>query len=102
VKKRVFVIGDRDTVLGFSLIGIRGFATDNASDATKKINDLSQDPDTGLILITAGLANKMRETLLTLKQTGRLPVVLEISDSRTKPERVMTKEMLLRTLGVRV
>jgi len=102
MEKRVFVIGDRDTVLGFSLIGVEGMVTDDAGLAAEKLNDLARDPDIGIILVTSGIGNKMVATIERLKEAGALPIILEIPDRLTHPERMPLRELVRRALGISV
>lgn len=99
---KVFVIGERDTVLGFSLIGIEGLATDDVDVAAKKLDDLLRDPNLGMILITSGIANKMIPTIENLKASAALPVILEIPDRISRPARPPLKDLVRRALGVSI
>ena len=100
--KSVFVLGEADTVLGFSLIGIDGLATDDPDMATRKLDELRRDEDVGLILVTSGLAGRMRPALEHILAATALPLVFEIPDRSHAIERPPLREQLRRALGVSV
>jgi len=102
MEKRLFVIGERDTILGFSLVGVDGFATDDPDAAAKKLDEVRRDPDIGIVLLTASVSREMRTTIDKLTASAALPIILEIPDRLTRPERVPLRELVRRALGIRI
>jgi len=100
--RKVFVLGERDAVLGFSLIGIDGLATDDPDVAVATLADLRRNPDLGLILVTATLAGQIRPTLEELMAEASLPLIFEIPDRLGRPVRPPLREVLRRALGVSI
>jgi vacuolar-type H+-ATPase subunit F/Vma7 len=100
--KKVFVLGERDAVLGFSLVGIEGLATDDPAVAEKRLAELQDDPDVGLVLVTTGLAGRMRPTIERMLAAASPPLVLEIPDRQRRLERPPLRDLLRRALGVSV
>jgi len=100
VNKRVFVIGERDAVLGFSLVGIKGLVTDDAEAAAGQLAHLREDPAIGLILITAGLARDLGPRLASFRAAGSLPLIYEIPDRQGRTEKAPLRDLVRRALGI--
>ena len=83
-----FVIGDEDTVLGFSLVGVSGTTCRSESEAKSAWNSVLEHHEYGVIIITAH-PNKARRAhgeridgasvLLTYPQY-RIPLAITIED----------------------
>lgn len=95
----MFVIGEKDTVLGFSLVGVEGTATDSASTASAKLDDVLQDPEVGLILITASIARSIRPMIEEQESVTALPLILEIPDRLNRPEKAPLGALVRRATG---
>ena len=100
MEKRVFVIGDRDAVLGFALIGVDGLATDDPAAAAAQLAALRKDPATGLVLVTSGLARRMAPQLEAFRAAADLPLVYEIPDRQGRPGRPPVAALVRQALGV--
>ena len=48
---KYFVIGDEDTVLGFSLVGVDGIKAETLSEVKNAFNTALKDSDYGIIII---------------------------------------------------
>ncbi|MGI5835090.1 MAG: V-type ATP synthase subunit F [Chloroflexota bacterium] len=96
---KLFIIGHEDTVLGFSLIGIEGFATDDAAEALRKIEELLSEGEVGLIVITAGIARRMGRRLEEIETGATVPVILRVPAPGEPLERPSVREMVRHTLG---
>jgi vacuolar-type H+-ATPase subunit F/Vma7 len=79
-----FVIGDADTVLAFSLAGIRGCAVETPGEAESRIRAAAAEargqspPRATVLLVTAGIARHARGVLDRVTLAGGGPLVLEI------------------------
>ena len=58
-----FVIGDEDTVLGFSLVGVSGIAASSADEVKAAWDKALEDKGHGVIIITRDAADRIRETV---------------------------------------
>lgn len=96
---KLFIIGHEDTVLGFSLIGIEGFATDDTAEALQKLEELLSEGDVGLILVTAGIARQLEPRLEEIEMDATLPIVLRVPAPGEPLERPSARDMVRRTLG---
>ena len=63
VSDKIAVIGDRDTVTGFRMVGVRESTIPSTADETRKaLLDYFRDPRMGLIIITEPLAEKEKNS----------------------------------------
>lgn len=99
---RLFVLGHEDTVLGFSLVGVEGFATEDPAAATAKLDEIVARGDVGLILITAGLASRLAERVQEMERSPRLPLVLQLPAPGEPLERPPVRDLVRKALGVKV
>lgn len=99
---KLFVIGHEDTVLGFALLGVEGFSTDDPALAMEKLEEVVARGDVGLILITAGLADRLRERIQEMETGSALPVVLEVPAPGEPLERPPIRDLVRRALGVKL
>ncbi len=78
---KIAVIGDRDTVTGFRLVGVSECAIPKTPDETRELlYTFFRDPRMGLIIITEPLAGDVEDTIVELSASP-VPVILLISDT---------------------
>ncbi|MFW5738514.1 MAG: V-type ATP synthase subunit F [Spirochaetota bacterium] len=120
-----FVVGDEDTVLGFSLVGVAGRVVADAEEARAAfrnvigggrtgiivitepvadlIRDVIRDGTTGIIVITEPIADLIRETVDAYLFTSDFPLILEIPDRHGRdPARPGLREVVNQAIGIRV
>lgn len=89
------VIGDKDTVTGFSLAGVKKkWVAEGRDDAKNAFEKFVATPDMKVIIITEKLAESIREEID--KHKGTWPVVVEIPDKKGKMERTDSIGRLIR------
>jgi V/A-type H+-transporting ATPase subunit F len=101
---KIAVIGDRDTVTGFRLVGVSECATPKSADETREfLYDFFRDPSMGLIIITEPLAEEVEDTIVELSQAP-IPVILLISDrtGSTGTYETVLKELIRRAVGIEI
>ena len=96
----VFCIGTESVVRGFALIGIEGVSP-AGDDVAPVVRSALERPDTGLLLITEGLAAAVGDELTEWALTRKQPLVLEIPDE-TGPmaERTTVLSLVKEALGL--
>lgn len=78
---RYFVITDStDTLVGLRLAGIEGVVVREDGPARRAIQAAAEDPDTGILLISEGLAARCADLIGPMKLSGHRPLVVEIPD----------------------
>jgi V/A-type H+-transporting ATPase subunit F len=101
---KIAVIGDRDTVTGFRLVGVSECAVPKSPDETRQLlYDFFRDPSMGLIIITEPLAGEVEDTIVELSASP-VPVILLISDrtGSTGAYETVLKELIRRAVGIEI
>ncbi len=97
------MIGDEDTVLGFSLVGVAGRVVGDAEEARAAFRDVIGGGTTGIIVMTEPVADLIRETVDAYLFTSDFPLILEIPDRDGRdPARPGLREVVNEAIGVRV
>ena len=101
---KFFVIGDKDTVAGFSLIGIEAIVVHSKTEAVKALEQAILRQDIGIILITEILAKEIKnsiDNLLSLRKKCHL--ILQIPDVHgSLPMKHTVEEFVLSALGMKL
>jgi len=98
-----FIIGDHDTVLGFSLSGIEGRVAKDDRDAHAALREVMESGRVGILLITERYAQALRNELDNIMLKSRYPLVLEIPDMSGPLEDKITISDLVKTaIGVKI
>lgn len=102
---KIVVIGDTETVIGFSLAGVRhAYVHVSKEETLSKLKGFLTEKDMGLLLITYRIIEDLGEDFKLLMRTkGVLPVVLAIPD-KTGYAPVVDElyELIKRAVGAKV
>lgn len=101
---KFFLIGDKETVTGFSLTGIEGVVAEKKSDALKALQQAVNRPGIGVILITERLAREIQiaiDNLMCDKRKCRLILQIPDIDGPLSCRRSL-EQFVLSALGVKV
>jgi Archaeal/vacuolar-type H+-ATPase subunit F len=82
-----YVIGDEDTVLGFSLVGVSGTACHTADEAKIAWEHVLENKNFAIIIITEDVASLIRETVDRFLFSESFPLVVEIPRRGEKSSR---------------
>ena len=93
---KFYVIGDRDTVLGFQLVGIDGKVAENADEARASLETAFQMKDLGIIVISERIAEKIRSSVDRYVYKTTFPLIIEIPDRLGPIERKKSIRQLIR------
>lgn len=107
--KKIAVIGDEDTIIGFGLTGIKYLSIVTESVENKEIiqfvKESIENPDIGFVLITEQVAERIRSDFERLKQDKPLyPIFIELPNKRgSVPNRVdPIKTLIRRAIGMEI
>ncbi|MDI6917256.1 MAG: V-type ATP synthase subunit F [Thermoplasmatales archaeon] len=94
----IAVIGDRDTVIGFALSGVKnGRVAENKEEAKDALKEFMETPNIGIVIITEKVAELIRKELDNWKNQKTLyPVIVEIPDKKGVMEREDRIEKIIR------
>lgn len=100
---KVLVIGNQDAVLGFSLVGVHGKAVATAPEASEALEEALSTPDTGIVLVTADIAELIQARMDQLKLRSTVPLVVEIPGPMgVGPNQPSLNEIVLRAIGIKL
>ena len=100
---RFYVIGDRDTVIGFSLVGVEGTKANSDIEACRSLKNALNCKDIGIILISERLAKKIQPTINELMAQKKCSLILQIPDANGALQgRQSIEEFVLSALGLKV
>ena len=101
-RERIYVIGGRDTVLGFSLLGIPGYTPASTEEFETVLRERFADPDMALILVEDQIAAQAPVLVDELQTRKDLPLVVEIPGPRGPLEKTNIKEFIAGAIGIRL
>lgn len=93
-----FVIGDDDTVLGFSLVGVSGRAVHTVLEAENAWNEALENKEWAIILITKDAADLIREKVDSFLFSESFPLIVELSSPSGETRDL--KELVNEAIGV--
>jgi V/A-type H+/Na+-transporting ATPase subunit F len=99
---RLFVLGDEDAVLGFSLVGVSGRAARTPDEVAQGLHDVLADDSIGILLITTDAANLVREEVDRLMIAAELPLILEIPSASGEATSISIRRFIGEAIGVRL
>jgi V/A-type H+-transporting ATPase subunit F len=100
---KVFVIGDPDAVLGFSLVGVPGQAVTNAEEAGRALDEALADPECGIVMVTENTSAMIEGRMDGLRMRSTIPLVIEIpGPGGARADRPALQELVFRAIGVKI
>ena len=97
---RLYVLGDEQAVLGFSLTGVRGTVARTPEEAQRGLNEVLDDSTIGILLVTADVASMIRNRVDRLMIAAELPLILEIPSSKGAFAEISIRRFISEAIGV--
>ncbi len=101
-RDRIYAIGSREMVLGFSLLGIAGNTPNGATETEAVLQEQFADPEMALILIEDQVAAQITETVDNLQLSKHFPLVVKIPGPRGQIEERSIKEYIAGAIGIKL
>jgi len=99
---KVLVIGNQESVLGFSLVGVNGKAVTTAAETNQALDEALASGDAGIVLVTEDVARLSEMRMDQLKLRSTVPLVVEIPGPEgVSADRPSLSEVVLRAIGVK-
>lgn len=100
---KFYVIGDADTVLGFSLAGVEGEIVDTPEETSEALKKAFQKEDLGIIVITERIAQQVRHEVDQYMYKTTFPLIIEIPDRKGPIEgRGSVRDMIRSAVGIQL
>jgi len=101
-RERIYVIGSREAVLGFALLGIAGSTPQGPDELGEVLRHSYEEPGMALILIEEGLAAEARPVVDELLAQRGFPLIVEIPGREGPLEQQSIKEYIAGAIGIRL
>ena len=99
---RVFVIGNDDCVLGFSLVSVDGEIVRDGNELRAALDRCLADKTIGLLLVAADVAQWARERIDALKVSSLVPLVVEIPGQEEFTTYPSLQNFVQQAVGIRL
>ena len=101
---KFLIIGDKDTVEGFSLVGIEGIVVNSRAETIKALQQSVNRPGIGIILLTEKVGKRIQDRIdFLLSDRKRCHLILQIPDTfGTLDGRYPLEEFVLSALGIKI
>lgn len=100
---KFYVIGDRQTVLGFRLVGIEGKAVEGREETLDALKAAVDEKEIGIVLITETIAGQVRDEVEARLYGMGFPLLLEIPDSQgPSPDRPAIEDIVRKAIGITI
>jgi len=99
---QAFVIGDRDMVIGFQLVGVRGVEVSSVEEAWRALSKAVKNVEVGVIIISEEFSTKMQDKIDELRLSRRIPLIVEIPGRLGPSKAVNVSDVVHRAIGVKV
>ncbi len=100
---KALVIGDKDVVLGFQLVGIKGMAVSNKEEAVDALKTAVDIDDIRIIFITEDFSTQIYDEIASLRHKLGAPLIVDIpSRSGIPGESLSTQKLLQKMMRSRV
>jgi V/A-type H+-transporting ATPase subunit F len=97
---KIAVIGERELVLGFKLIGIQDVYINSGREAITKFAELLNAKQYNLIMLSESLRGDMDSNLLRLASTSLKPIVIFVPVPGSGAKQESVERLAKRILGV--
>ncbi len=100
---KYFSLGDEDTVLGFSLVGVEGQVVQSQEEAISAFQKVIIRKDIGILLITEKIAQLISTLIEKRIYTLQFPLIVEIPDRNGPlPGRKSVDEIIRSSIGIKI
>jgi len=96
--KKAFVIGARETVRGFNLIGVPGKEVSDPKEATELLEQLLREKYS-LIIISASIASEMQDIIDEYRIEEQTPIII-VSDVNLQVDKRELEEKFKKFIGI--
>ena len=96
------VIGDRDMVTGFQLVGIKGVEVLSVDEAKRALLKAVENIDIAIVIISEDFSTKLRATINELRLNRIAPLIVELPGRAGPSGRIDMSSIVEKAIGVKV
>ena len=98
---KFYTIGDKETVLGFSLVGVPGQVVESPEEAIEALDTAFKTEGLGIIILSERIAHQIREHVNQYLYKTSFPLIIEIPDREGPMEgRGSVRDQIRAAVGV--
>jgi len=97
-----FVIGDRNMVTGFKLVGVEGTEVGSPDEAKQALSKTLARSDLAIIIISEEFSTQIREEIDKTRQERVTPLILEVPGRFGATGEIRMSDLVTKTLGIRI
>ena len=97
-----FVIGDRDMVTGFQLVGITGVEVATADEARRTLVKTVETIDVAIVIISEDFSTDLRETIDELRLNRIAPLIIELPGRSGPSGAIDMSRIVGKAIGIKV
>lgn len=96
------VIGDRDMVTGFQLVGIKGVEVVTVDEARRTLVKAVENFDVAIVMISEDFSTKLRATIDELRLNRIAPLIVELPGRSGPSGAIDMSRILGKAIGIKV
>jgi V/A-type H+-transporting ATPase subunit F len=96
------VIGDRDMITGFRLVGVDGVEVTTVENARLALSKAVANVDLAIIIISEEFSTKMRDEIDKLRLSRVAPLIVEIPGRLGPSGEIRMSDLITKTLGIKI
>lgn len=96
------VIGDRDMITGFRLVGVDGVEVTTVENARLALSKAVANVDLTIIIISEEFSTKMRDEIDKLRLSRVAPLIVEIPGRLGPSGEIRMSDLITKTLGIKI
>ena len=98
-----YIIGDEETVLGFSFAGVQGIAVSTEDEARKAFRDAISNSELVVLIITEDVGNMLEAEVKEHRYAAKPPYVTVVESVRgPKGQRISLLDLIKEAVGVKI
>lgn len=101
---KIVLFGDEESAIMFHLLGIQAVIHEDPDDPDfeTKFDEILEDPDVGIIMITEQILIRHKDYILPIKMERRSPIIVEIPEMITKFREDYVNEIVKKYIGISI
>jgi V/A-type H+-transporting ATPase subunit F len=97
-----FVIGDKEMITGFRLVGIEGVEISTVEEAKIALSKAIENVDIAIVVISEEWSSKIREEIDRQRSNNVSPLIVEIPGRRGPKGEIRLVELVSKSLGIKI
>jgi V/A-type H+-transporting ATPase subunit F len=97
-----FVIGDREMITGFKLVGVEGTEVSSPEEAKQALSKALARSELAMIIMSEEFSSKIREEIDKTRQERIAPLILEVPGRFGATGEIRMSDLVTKTLGIRI